>query len=309
LTTLLLNFKKRFDGQEQKVISSMEMWFRSLYFFVGCVSYASAHATPTVCLTSTELIHSLFLMRDQVYDQFEIEKNKIHTYFNTFRSEFLPSRRAQQNSLSAEISKAVELANVYMSFESWESLGNEDEIEVWVNSNPLDNKIDEESEKWPIVKSRTIIDAPLDKLMDALLDSSKIHQLNENSLGRDDIQVVDKTLKIVWNKTKIPFSAAHDFCTVMHSRSNPFGTKDSKILVSKSVVHDYAPETENFTRSRILFGVNILTPCRENRQKTEFISISHIKYTGIHPYIVYKSAYQGVIGYTKKLKDLCSKTP
>lgn len=118
--------------------------------------------------------------------------------------------------MSAQISGSLSLAQQYSSLsDEWEYVGEDSAIKVWKCKISLSKCM--EAAQWPCVKSRTIIDAPADALMRLLMDSSKIHITNKYSLGRVDIENIDASTKVVWNRSKIPiFSLSYDLSLLMH---------------------------------------------------------------------------------------------
>ncbi len=79
-------------------------------------------------------------------------------------------------------------------------------------------------------------------------------------------------------------------------------------LISVNIDHPLVPESPQFGRSKIIFGLNIMTKNNNNSTKdsTEFISISNVQYAGIHPYfLTLGSTTSGEISkYLHGLKDI-----
>eukprot|EP01039_Chlorochromonas_danica_P006438 gene6438-7100_t len=238
------------------------------------------------------------LNRQHEYREFETAAiaqllNKLHKKQSDPRGE---------HRFSGLIQQVVSLAIKYQTadhMEHWEYLGHEDDIIVW----KLKKHIMEDPDacKWPCVKSHTTIDLPVEKLAQLMLDSSKVHVLNRYSVGREDVEMLGSTSKIVWSKTKIPYTPKpYDFCTLMHAMED----RDSRctMILTKAAIHDKVPKLKDFSRSEILFGLSILRPCATDSSKTDYTLINHVKYPGVPPFLVSRSCYTGALTYLKQLK-------
>ncbi|RYH12578.1 hypothetical protein EON65_37895 [archaeon] len=230
----------------------------------------------------------------------ELEEKSMH-FVNTGFAK--PTERP--DGLSTLIEEAISIASKYQSIhgsEYWDYLGHEKDIVVWRLNKHVDQR--RENMIWPCLKSHTTIDLPPEQLADLLMDSSKIQSLNKYSAGRTDVETISPSTKIVWNRTKIPYAIKpYDFCTLMHLMRD---TDNSKciVILSKSVVHDKVPESDDYSRSEIIFGMNVLMPCSSDHTKTDMTSINHVKYKGIPPFFVSRSALPGTVGYLKRLKEV-----
>ena len=73
-----------------------------------------------------------------------------------------------------------------------------------------------------------------------------------------------------------------------------------------AVSHKAALETEEFLRSKVIFGLNVIKPFGPDNDctQTEIVSISHVQYTGISPYIVSYSMPFGMYSYMLQLKSI-----
>jgi hypothetical protein len=202
------------------------------------------------------------------------------------------------------VQSAVDLAFKYQSVDHishWEYFGHDGDIIVWKLKKPVMN--DSEGAKWPCIKSHTTIDMPVEKLVKLLMDSNKVTLLNKYSAGRIDVEMLGEGSKIVWNKTKIPFSVKpYDFCTLMHAVHDT-DTRCTMIL-SKAADHKKVPIHKDFSRSEIIFGLNILRPCATDSSKTDFTSINHVRYHGIPSFFAWRSGYGGTVSYLKQLKEV-----
>lgn len=70
-------------------------------------------------------------------------------------------------------------------------------------------------------------------------------------------------------------------------------------LISIGVEHEKAPEAPEYSRSHVIFGLNVMRPCPNG---TEFTAISHVQYSGLRPYIVGYSMPFGMYSFMLQLK-------
>ena len=96
-----------------------------------------------------------------------------------------------------------------------------DNIKIWKCKQTLikdsKNKINKVAAKWPCVKTTTVLDAPPKTIKNLLMDSSKATLVNKFSSGRMDVLKLGDHSKVVWNRTRMPYSyKPYDFCNLMH---------------------------------------------------------------------------------------------
>ncbi len=207
--------------------------------------------------------------------------------------------------------------------EYFEYYGHDEDIIVWrLKKSVIDNN---EHNKWPCIKSFTTIDLPTEQLKDLLLDSNRVTDYNRYSGGRNDIEILSSNTKIVWNKSKIPYAIKpYDFSTLIHTYQLPItstATSSSSsslfpllqshshskhpiiVILSTAVKHEKIPVHKDFARSEVFFAMNILSPNHLNSSRTDFTTISHVKYAGTLPLLVWRSGAQGTIQYLRSLKE------
>lgn len=123
------------------------------------------------------------------------------------------------------------------------------------------------------------------------------------SCGRTDIEILNSRCKVVWNRSRIPYTIKpFDFCTLIQYYRDP---KTGMVLViSRAVDHPDLPIRSEYARSHIIFGLNALIPCTDNPDHTDYISINHMKYGGVYSAIVSSGAYQATVNYVTQLKTI-----
>ena len=91
-----------------------------------------------------------------------------------------------------------------------------------------------------------------------IFDSRRTKDYNKFSIGRDDIEQLGKTSKIVWNRTAPPGTKRpHDFCTLMHGEIFANGTH---VLMTTATSHAKAKPSNEYLRSEIVLGINHMVP-------------------------------------------------
>jgi START domain len=197
----------------------------------------------------------------------------------------------------------IDYAMQYLSKEDiWEYLNKDGDIEVWKAAGPKWPWGTDDDKRWNCLKGTVRIDASPKDLRRLLLDSEKAKLLNRYSLGRTDVDVINPHCKVVWTRSKLPYTLKpFDFCSIMYDFTD---RKGNVIIVSKAVEHSHLPPSPSFARSQIIFSLNVLSPVPNNPGATDYISIGHVKYSGIHPYLVARSGFAGTANYLKHLREV-----
>jgi hypothetical protein len=201
---------------------------------------------------------------------------------------------------------------------AWDTLGEKAGVKVWKMKKDAMRFGSSDDRRWPCVKSSTIIDADPKTVLNFLMDSSQVKKYNQYSIGREDVEQLSKNTKIVWNKTRIPFSIkSFDFCTLMHHYEHHGRDRDGKktndiIIVSKHIEHALVPLHKNFIRCENIIGLQVLRPIHNHQThkvQTEIVSISHVRNPIAHPILITANAFHGTFKYLDQLRKTVSRTP
>jgi len=191
----------------------------------------------------------------------------------------------------------------------WKFVGASNSIQVFKADKALSSVKNEL--RWPCFKTVSVVNCSIDRLYDCLTDSDKIMQYSEWTAGRDVVEKDTSTnTAITWTRSKSVFNMKpHDFCTLSHAcRVN-----DSTVMVVMKGVKDHpaAPPRQDYSRSEIIFSLNVLTDVTatlplsvdmsSTQSQTKLITISHVAYTGVFPFLVSSRAYQGIIDFMTAL--------
>jgi hypothetical protein len=148
------------------------------------------------------------------------------------------------------------------------------------------------------VKASTIINAPPEKILNLLIDNSRVHEYNslaEPGTTRD-VEVVSENTVVKWVRSApmFPFKT-RDFCTLYHVRK----LKDGSIVVMSSATkHPEAPETSEYCRASIILAANIIEPIAGNSKKSKLTMLSQVDPGGIIPASVVNTlCANGPIGF------------
>jgi hypothetical protein len=178
----------------------------------------------------------------------------------------------------------------------------------------------------PLVRARGIICgmSPL-TLVKLLLDSSQVKRYNRWSNGRVDCCVFQDLLdcdssgdygvgiaKIVMSESSLPFIQKKlTLISLMHARKLINETEEDEqptyIIVSRSVHREQQPSnTTGSDDDELLLGVNLIKGVKGHFDKTELISISHMKSSIIPSFLQKKVGIGGVIEFYDRLRNLNS---
>jgi len=76
----------------------------------------------------------------------------------------------------------------------------------------------------------------------------------------------------------------------------------SRVLLSKYTEHPNAPRSNTSIRSEILLGVTELKPYEENKRKTVFTTVSHVKTVGFLPCFAEQISIRGLMDFITRLE-------
>lgn len=94
-------------------------------------------------------------------------------------------------------------------------------------------------------------------------------------------------------------------------------------VVMKGVKHPNSPPHKAYSRSNIIFSLNLLTEIKppsmstnveRNSEdcshliRTQLTTISHVSYTGVFPFLVNRQAFQGIVDFMTSLDSFASST-
>ena len=187
---------------------------------------------------------------------------------------------------------------------SWESLATD---ETWKHCYKQTDTADNQALVWtgtlpyigygsdlPAVRAAGLVDMPPRDLLDLLADSSRVHEYNHMSLGRQDVVVLQEQFtggsfqgitKIVKSESRVWRNKTLQFTSLLHARElEPHSNTTSMDTTNKTRDYLFVPRavqgggssTSAFA-SEILLGVNVIRTIPGDDQRCMLISVNHIK--------------------------------
>ena len=185
----------------------------------------------------------------------------------------------------------------------------------------------------PVVRTVSVLPMSPRSFAALLMDSARVQTYNKMSLGRTDVTTmksgiddVDGEAKVVRNLTKPPLSKKKmEFVTVMHARrlregDGPVGEgylggsgtngDGGYIVVSRAVndggdgAKDDIDGGEEFTRSEILLGVNLVRPVPGHPDRAEVTALTHCNTPSVPLMIAGKIGVKGAVDFVRDIRAL-----
>lgn len=169
----------------------------------------------------------------------------------------------------------------------------------------------------PTVRAEGVVNMAPSALVDLLMDSTRVHEYNKMSLGRDDVLVLQDDLendgpfgrsvtKVVRSASKPPLvRKTLEFVTLLHARRLEDG--NGYLIVSRAVTQ--AEEAINsdgkVLRSEILMGVNIIRSVEGDENRAVMINVNHIRSPMVPMMIAKKIGLTAAAGFFNDLRALC----
>jgi hypothetical protein len=161
-------------------------------------------------------------------------------------------------------------------------------------------------EELRMIKTRGIVNmSPLD-LKDLLIDCSRGHLVNKNSLGKKDICIFPcdvGTTSIVENTMKVPFVGGEiHSVSITHSRfvkDDPQIGGDFYVIVSKSVQNELDKST-----GLPYYSVSVLKPVGSDAVMTDLVNVAQISGVPVPGFLVNKIAFTGAVDFFTNLRSI-----
>jgi hypothetical protein len=178
---------------------------------------------------------------------------------------------------------------------------------------------------WPVVKARGLVDTSPRKLLEYLMDSSKIKEYNKMSQGREDVMSIQ--VGIDTTVADSPYGFAGD-CKIIKSlnkprllpktiemlsltHSQPLETTNapgSYMTVIRSVFEDDSGEHKskaaNTIRSEMLLGVILIRPADQGHQTSELTTITHVYSPGVPEMLAKRAAPSSATNMMRDIQNM-----
>lgn len=138
----------------------------------------------------------------------------------------------------------------------------------------------------PPVRTEGLVPMSPESLLDLLIDSSRTHEYNKTSLGREDLLVLQDDMenegpfgksitKVVKSISKPPLvRKTVQFVSLLHAKELPYGYLIVSRAVSRAV--ENVPDSK-IMRSEVLMGVNVIRRIENEPNKCLMINVNHIR--------------------------------
>lgn len=157
-----------------------------------------------------------------------------------------------------------------------------------------------------LIKTRGIVQMSPRELKDLLIDCSRGHLVNKNSLGKKDVCKFPcdiGTTTIVENAMKIPFVGGEIHSVAMtHSRfveSNPIIGDNFYVIVSKSVQKELNQSTGLPSTS-----ISVLRQVGEDPCMTDLVNVAQISEVPVPKFLINKIAFTGAVDFFTNLRSI-----
>jgi hypothetical protein len=192
--------------------------------------------------------------------------------------------------------------------------GSPEELEVMVWTGNFKHGL--YGSELPAVRAAGIVNMSARALTELLLDSSRVKEYNEMSLGRIDLMVMPGSLeengpfgksvtKVMQSETKPPLlRKVLQFVTIMHAKELDDGS--GYLLVSRAVTKaDHGVFDPNILRSEILMGVNVIRKVEGDEERCLMINVNHIRSPFVPMMVAKRIGLTAAANFFNDLRALC----
>jgi len=170
----------------------------------------------------------------------------------------------------------------------------------------------------PAIRSVGIVETSARKLMDLLVDSSRVKEYNKISLGRKDVIKFDGDLendgpfgkaitKVMRSESKPPMLKPLALTSILHAKQLP--DKSGYLIVSRGVHRPgsedaVADSSSGSAKSEIVIGVNLIVDFDDaDHDRCLMINVNHIRSPMVPLYIAKKIAVSTAGGFINDLRS------
>jgi hypothetical protein len=164
----------------------------------------------------------------------------------------------------------------------------------------------------PAIRSVGIVDTSARKLMELLVDSSRVKEYNKISLGREDIIKFDGNLetggpfgksitKVMKSETKPPLIKPLALTTILHAKQMP--DESGYLIVSRGVHRPDEEVVSSGLKSEIVIGVNLIVDFDDDdHDRCLMINVNHIFSPMVPLYIAKRVATSSAHGFMNDIR-------
>jgi hypothetical protein len=192
------------------------------------------------------------------------------------------------------------------------------DILIWMGSSDHNGY----GSKGPVCKARGLIKTSPRKLVEFILDSTRIKEYNKMSQGRDDLVIFQDDLDITAEDSPAGFAGV---CKIVRSRNKPKllpktieitsllharaveNAPGTYLIVNRSVFDNDSgalKNTKDTIVSEMLLGVNLIRPIDDTHQVSEFSSVTHIYSPNVPEMLTKRVAPSGAHNMIKDIQKV-----
>lgn len=172
----------------------------------------------------------------------------------------------------------------------------------------------------PAIRSVGIVDTSAKKLLELLVDSSRVKEYNKISLGRTDIITFDGNLdeegpfgksitKVMRSESKPPMMSPLALTSILHAKKISDGS--GYLIVSRAVHRPEEEAVSSSIKTEIVMGVNLIVDFDDNdedensgKQRCLFINVSHMRSPMVPLYIAKRVAVTTAHKFINDIRSL-----
>lgn len=152
----------------------------------------------------------------------------------------------------------------------------------------------------PAIRSAGIVETSAAKLVELLVDSTRVKEYNKMSLGRTDLVTFDGNLeqegpfgksitKVMRSESKPPMMSTLSLTSILHAKQLPDGS--GYLLVTRAVHRPEEEPTESM-KTEIVMGVNLIVDfdCDDGTERCLMVNVNHMRSPMVPMYIAKKLA-------------------
>ena len=182
------------------------------------------------------------------------------------------------------------------------------EILVWTGS--FDHGL--YGSEIPAIRAAGVVETSSKKLMDLLVDSTRVKEYNKMSLGRQDLVTFGGNLeeegpfgksitKVMRSESKPPMMANIALTTILHAKQLSDGS--GHLIVSRTV---HRPGKEGAATTEVVMGVNLIVDfdTDDGSERCIMINVNHMRSPGVPMYIAKKVAVTSAQKFINDIRAL-----
>jgi hypothetical protein len=169
----------------------------------------------------------------------------------------------------------------------------------------------------PAIRVAGIVDMSAKRLVDLLVDSTRVKEYNKLSQGREDLVVFQNDMihdgpfgcsitKVMKSISKPPMIRKHMvFDSILHAKELEDGS--GYVVVTRAVHHPNKESSgsSNIIKSEILMGVNVIRKIKGSDERCLMINVNHIRSPMVPVMVAKKIGITAAIGFVNDIRGTC----